>query len=849
MNLRLIPTYHASSNFVVILISALELLNNMPVRRALTCLLSIIAILTAGAALPGARAESRTGHSTIVYGADRNFPPWEWVTPDGILKGFNIDLLTEIARSAGLDIRFVYGNWSDIRQRQWDGEIDVTAMFMSDERQATLKFSDPIALGYDTVWIREGDPDIRQLSDLSNKTVIVQQTGFAAEYFAKTDPTVRIVSVESEPAALVALNDGRGDAAILSEATARTTVVRLGLDRIRKTGSPILPRPLAFTATPDKAGIIDILNQNMLFMRADGRFEELEGAWFDKPGNETRLSRFMREWGWGVGGAVLLTVLWLLGWSLILRHRVAARTAELEEEINEHELAEEEIRQSSEVVDLLFNANPVMMSLSELEDGRYVEVNPAVLETVGLSREQIIGRTSSELNFWDDPRERDEMVAQLREKGRIRNHHVAIRLPSGRVLECMMNADVVEMQGRRLMLSTMSDMTSLKAAEREKARLENQLRQIQKIEMAGRLAGGVAHDFNNQLTIIQGYCDVLGRRLTSAPDVAVLDEIRQAVRHSSSLTSSLLAFSRRQVRRLEVLNPTTLIAEMEQAIRVSLGVNLQLVIESRAPDSRFELDRGQFVEVIYNIVANAKDAMGASGTLTISIDAETVGHGRYISTVEVLPGDYVVISLSDDGVGMDEETQRLMFEPFFTTKEVGKGIGLGLSTVYGIIKQNGGYIEVVSACGEGTCIRLMIPSYDSGGPTVEEHPRQEESSRGTETILLTEDEKGLFQLLCEVLRSAGYRVLAAERPSLAIELAMNEKPDILVTDVVMPEMSGRDLATQIKAMHPDIKVLYMSGYPRDTIAAHGILNSSVDLLNKPFSLDEFLQVIRRVLDS
>lgn len=821
----------------------------MTCRRQMAILLSLLTLVASVAAGFDAAADPRPPQPTIVYGADQDFPPWEWVDKDGVLRGFNIDLINQIATSAGLNVRFVHGKWPDIRQRQWAGEIDITAMFMSEERQTSLAFSDPIAISFDTMWIRVGDKNIRQLSELSNRSVVVQKNGFAAEYFAKNDETVHIIAVDSEPLALIELSNNHGDCAIVSEMTARESIRKHRLTNIRKTGTPILPRPLAFTTTPDKIHLIELLNQNMLFMRADDRYEQLERSWLEEPAAETRLTIFIRKWGLVTGVGVALVVIWLAGWSFVLRRRVKARTSALESELLDHELAEEELRKSYEVVDLLFNANPVMMSLSTIDDGRYVEVNPVVLKTLGLSREEVIGKSSSELNLWDNPSDRDHVVAQIREKGFCKNFPVVIRLPSGRTIDCVMNSEVVEIEGDRLLLTTMNDVSSIKAAEKEKARLENQLRQIQKIEMAGRLAGGVAHDFNNQLTIIQGYCDVLARRLTAAPDVAVLDEIRLAVRHSSSLTSSLLAFSRRQVRRLEVLNPTIIIGEMEQAIRVSLGENLKLVVDSRAPGARCELDRGQFVEVIYNIVANAKDAMGNSGTLTITIEAEAIGPGRQISSVDVTPGDYVVVSLADDGVGMDDETQRLIFEPFFTTKEVGKGIGLGLSTVYGIIKQNGGYIEVLSARDKGTTMRLLFPAFDSSWPCAEETPQREEGSRGTETILLVEDERGLFQLLSEVLRAAGYRVLAAERPGQAIELAMNEKPDILVTDVVMPEMSGRDLATQIKAMHPDIKVLYMSGYPRDTITAHGILSSKVDLLNKPFSLDEFQQVIRRVLDT
>ncbi len=813
----------------------------------------ILSLLIAWLPIAGSRAEQRVGADSgmpsVIYGADRNFPPWEWVSEDGVLQGFNIELVREIAWSAGFNVRFVHSNWSDIRQRQWNGEIDLTAMFISRERKASLNFSAPIALGYDTIWIRDGDPEINLLSDLSGKTVVVQQNGFAAEFFTQTDPTVKLIPVETEPDALKVLSEGRGDCAILSEQTALASIDSLGLDNIVETGNPVLPRPLAFAATPDKASLLDQINEQMMLMRADGRWAELERNWLQDRGHRTWIHDFLGRWGWVLLIGTIATLAWLLVWTLVLRRRIAVRTAELEEELANHELTEDELRRSGEVVNILFNSSPVMLSLSRFADGRFVEINPAVTRITGYPRDQILGKTSLELGLWANPADRDRIVAQVNTTGSCHYTQVSVRLKSGKTIECVLNAEAVEIDGDTLLLTAINDVSSLKAAEREKARLENQLRNIQKIEMAGRLAGGVAHDFNNQLTIIQGYCDVLARRLTSSNDAAVLEEIRQAVRHSASLTSSLLAFSRKQVRRLEVLNPTVLIGQTEQALRAALGENIELIIDGRAPEALVEFDRGQFVEVIYNIVTNAKDAMGSSGRLEIRVEAETIAAGYYVTTVEVNPGDYVVVSIQDDGIGMDEDTQRMIFEPFFTTKEVGKGIGLGMSTVYGIVKQNGGYIDVISSPGQGTTMRMLFPAFKSAGELAGEQPRQECGRRGTETVLLVEDEKGLFQLLTEVLLSCGYRVLASERPLAALELARNEKPDIVVTDVVMPEMSGRDLVAQVRQTYPDIKVLYMSGYPRDTITAHGILGSDVDLLNKPFTLDEFQVVIRRILDS
>lgn len=801
------------------------------------------------ASVLGSQAAFSRTPATIIYGADEDFPPFEWVAPDGTLQGFNIDLMRGISSVTGMTIQFVHGPWSEIRQKQWEGSIDVISMFKSQDREAALAFSDPLTIGYDTIWIRKGESDVKNIDELAGKRVLVQQTGFAAEFLSSYIPSARLIFVESEPQALVALESGRGDVAIISELTARTAISRLDLKAIRKTGPPILPRPLALATTFDKAPVLDELNAAMAMMRADGRYFELESAWLEAPVLYNPIQEFIRNYGRLTLFVILGLVTWLVAWTIILKRRVASRTKALQGELHERRRAEEELRRSQEVFDVLFNFNPIMMSLSSLKEGRYLEVNPAAVKLLGFSRQEMIGRTSSELNFWIDPNDRPTIVRQVMENGYCRNYPLSIRERTGRHIECILNMEKVIIRGEEVVLTTIHDVSNLRSAEREKARLESQLRQIQKIEMAGRLAGGVAHDFNNQLTIIRGYCDLLSRRLSSAQDIGVIEEIRKAVNHSSSLTSSLLAFSRRQVRRLEILDPGALIREMEQSLRVSLGENLNLEIVVKDMVDQIEMDRGQFVEVIYNIVANARDAMGTGGTLEINVSDVAVTDVRYVGGVLVVPGNYVVITLADDGTGMSEDTMRLLFEPFFTTKEVGKGIGLGLSTVYGIIKQNSGYIDITSSIGLGTTVTLYIPALSRSDGAVGVLQKDPAASGGSETVLLAEDEKGLFMLLSDVLSDAGYRVLAADRPLKAIELAAESRPDILVTDVVMPEMSGKELAARIKLIHPDMKVLYMSGYPRDTISAHGILSSDVDLLNKPFSLEEFQRTVRQVLDS
>jgi two-component system sensor histidine kinase EvgS len=786
---------------------------------------------------------------TIVYGADEDFAPYEWVSDDGTLQGFNIDLMREIGAVTGANIKFVHGPWPQIKKGQREGWIDITAMFKSAARAEHLAFSNPMSVDYDTIWIRKGDKEIQSLDDLADRTVIVQATGFTAEYLTENVPSAKLILVNSEPQTLKALASGRGDCAMLLELAARTSIKKLGLKNIRKTGTSVLPRPYSLTATKDKANLLPAINEALAKLRADGRYGKLESKWLELQPTFTPAEQFFRHYGWYVLAMVIFTVIWLATWTFVLKRRVSARNRQLEAELLERTRTEEELRKSEELFYQFFSSNPLQMGISTLPDERYKEVNPVFTKATGYSREEAIGKTSVELGLWDNDNDRLKVHSEVRANGFCRNREIVFRSRTGKRMECIINVEMVVISGERLIMTIINDITELRETEREKALLENQLRQVQKIEMAGRLAGGVAHDFNNQLTIIRGYSDILGKRITAVDDLRIIEEIRKAVDHSSSLTSSLLAFSRKQVRRLEILNPASVIKDMQKTIAVMLGENIDLRIVMEEPIGTIEMDRTQLEQVIINIVANARDAMGSKGSMDIHVENVTIKCGESISNIEAIPGDYVVLSMTDDGIGINEETQKLVFEPFFTTKEIGKGTGLGLSIVYGIVKQNGGHIELTSAPGKGSTFKLFIPRVNNEPVVSGDFIQISECSTGTETVLLVEDEEGLFQLLSVVLSNAGYNVLAADRPGLAVRMAAQEKPDILVTDVVMPEMSGKDLAEQVSALHPDIKILYMSGYPRDTITAHGILSANVDLLSKPFSLDEFLRVVRQVLDA
>jgi PAS domain S-box-containing protein len=385
----------------------------------------------------------------------------------------------------------------------------------------------------------------------------------------------------------------------------------------------------------------------------------------------------------------------------------------------------------------------------------------------------------------------------------------------------------------------------------ERKRLEDQLRQAQKMEAVGRLAGGVAHDFNNLLTAILGYCNlVLDEIPAQDPLRQDLEEIRHAGERAAALTRQLLAFSRRQMLQPQIIDINNLVWQMEKMLRRLIGEDIELVT-ALAPDlMHVKVDPGSIEQVLVNLAVNARDAMPVGGQLTIETALIDLDAAYAETHVTVVPGPYVMLAVSDSGQGMDADTRARIFEPFFTTKEQGKGVGLGLSTVYGIVKQSGGYIWVYSEPGHGTVFKVYLrPSEAAAAAQPVEPAAEADRNRGWETVLLVEDEDAVRALAREVLRRQGYVVLEARHGLDALRVAERHQDPIhlMVTDVVMPHMSGRDLARRLGDVRPNMKVLFMSGYT-DHAVVHRDLTPGSAFLQKPFTPESLARKVRNVLD-
>ena len=515
-------------------------------------------------------------------------------------------------------------------------------------------------------------------------------------------------------------------------------------------------------------------------------------------------------------------------------------------DITDRKRAEEEIRQSQQKLRIHFEHTP----LAEIEwdpDFRVASWNPAAELIFGYSREEAIGQHA---NFTVPPSFRAHVdqvwQALLKQEGGSRSTNDNVT-KDGWIISCeWYNTPLVDDSGRVLgVASLVQDVT-------ERVALAEKLRQSQKMEAIGRLAGGVAHDFNNLLTVIMGYSEILTEGLTAGSNMSdATKHIRSAAQRAAGITQQLVAFSRKQVLSPRVIDLNTIMMGLDTMLRRLIPEDIEVLTAPAMDLGSVKADPGQVEQVIMNLVLNARDAMPHGGKLTLETANQQLDETYAREHQPVEAGDYVMLAVSDTGLGMTPETQARIFEPFYTTKEVGKGTGLGLSTVYGIVKQSGGYIWVYSEPGRGTTFKIYFPRVDQPAEVLGSEKRPNKVLRGTETVLLVEDDSQLRQLTSSVLADCGYKVLVAggTEEGLALCKANRKEIQLLVTDVVMPGMNGRQLAEQILQISPQAKVLYVSGYTSNAIVHYGILDTGLWFLPKPFSLSALVAKVREVLDA
>ena len=506
--------------------------------------------------------------------------------------------------------------------------------------------------------------------------------------------------------------------------------------------------------------------------------------------------------------------------------------------------AQEQLRQSeARYRTLVDGVRDVIFALAP--DGTIASLNPAFETITGFPRDEWLGRPFEQLVHSDDLPLALELLSSVArgEPRPVNQFRIRTRKGDYRVGEFAATPQYREGQLAGI-LGICRDVT-------ERLSLEQQLRQAQKMEAVGRLAGGVAHDFNNILTAITGYADLLLEDLGTTDrrrdDIA---EIRKAAERAAGLTRQLLAFSRQQVMQVRVLDLNDVVADTQNMLGRLLGEDIALVTRLDPALGAVKADPGQLEQVIMNLAVNARDAMPGGGKLTIETANAELDDTYVREHFPARPGSYVMLAVSDTGTGMSDEVQSHLFEPFFTTKEKGKGTGLGLATVYGIVKQSGGYIWVYTEPGHGTTFKIYLPRVAGAPAQRASGPKASPVGAGTETVLLAEDEAAVRAVARHALERQGYTVLEASSGEAALDLAERHSGRIhlLLTDVIMPGMNGRALALRLSELRPDLRVVYMSGYTEEAITRHGVLEPGLTYVQKPFTPEGLARKVREVLD-
>jgi two-component system, cell cycle sensor histidine kinase and response regulator CckA len=516
-------------------------------------------------------------------------------------------------------------------------------------------------------------------------------------------------------------------------------------------------------------------------------------------------------------------------------------------DISELKYTENALKESEERYRILHDAS--FGGLFIHDQGIVLTCNQGLSEITGYTLDELIGMDA--LNTLIAPDWRETVYRNIK-SGFSQPYEVEGVKKGGTIFPLLIQGKNIPHKGRTVRAVEYRDLTEKKQADKEKADLEARLRQAQKMESIGRLAGGVAHDFNNMLSVILGQVGMAMMDLdASHPLYANLEQIRDAGVRSAELTRQLLAFARKQTVAPKVLNLNKTVAGTTSMLQRLIGEDIDLAWRPGENVRPVKMDPSQIDQILANLCVNARDAIADVGKITIETGSAEFDAAYCNDHVGFLPGEYVLLAVSDDGCGIKPEMLDNIFEPFFTTKESGKGTGLGLAMVYGVVKQNNGFINVYSEPGQGTTFRIYLPPHRAKTDTCPDKGAVRSAEGGDETILIVEDEPAILDMTTKMLERLGYRVMAAGTPGEAVDLAQAYcgRIDLLISDVVMPEMNGRDLANNLLHYYPDLKRLFMSGYTANVIAHHGVLEKGINFIQKPFSQKDLGAKVRESIDS
>ncbi|MHB8834433.1 MAG: ATP-binding protein [Candidatus Methylomirabilia bacterium] len=785
---------------------------------------AILLVLAVGAFPFATSALGETPAKPFRVVLDDNYPPYIFRSSAGELQGILVDQWALWSKRSGVKAQLTATDWGIAQQRMLAGEFDVIdTIFINEKRKLLYDFSPPYARIDVPLFFSSELSGISKAEDVQ-AFVVAAKSGDNVIDVLRQKGVNNFLEFANYESIILAAKQGQVKVFSVDRPPALYFLNKHGIaEKFRET-SPLYSGEFHRAVQRGDAGTLALVLSGFTKISAE-EYDEIDRRWLGSPLGE---KPWLRPRDVAIAAVVVLGMFLVFALNLVaLRRAVTRKTAEL--------------RQINNLLNLTFENIPNMLFLKDAKDLRFVRFNRAGEELLGYPREDLLGKTDHDFFPKEQAAffaEKDRDVLRGKVVVDIPEEPVQTRDKGTRTLHTK-KVPLLDAKGQpEYLLGISEDITEQLRFTEEKARMEDQLRQAQKVEAIGRLAGGVAHDFNNLTAIVLGYGEMLqGHLQPGDPARKWAEQIVEAGQRSAKLTRQLLAFSRRQLLQPVVLNLNDLLRDLEKMLGRLIGEDFEIDLVLAENLGRVTADPGQIEQVVMNLLLNARDAMPRGGRLTVqtaNVDLDqlyTLGHES------VLPGSYVMFSVTDTGCGMDKSTMARLFEPFFTTKEKGKGTGLGLATAYGIVKQSGGYIWASSEPGKGTTFKVYLPRTD-GEPAAKGVEPCGEAPRGNgERILVVEDETPLRELCETVLSRLGYRVSAAGNGQEALDLVREQRlePDLVVTDVVMPGISGPELAARLRRIRPGQRVLFMSGYMDETITRHLVLDQSALFVPKPFT--------------
>ncbi len=773
---------------------------------------------------------------TIVFVSQTRYPPFEVVAANGQHEGMMLDVIRWLAVEMGFQPVFTDMSFKQAQEAVMTGQADIlTSLFYSDLRNKHFEFTSTLFEVPASIFVRAERTDIKDIRDLNGKIIAMQAGDYAKEFLEAKSIRFQVLETKDFASATDKVISGEADAVIGDEQIVLYHIYGNRLvDKIKIVGDPLYVGRNCMAGSKANAFLVGMLNKGLKEARRAGILDKVNKKWIGRRlgGEPLWMFRYAKHIA-AAGAIALLLLLWVWAWNIRLRSIVRKRTKDLSDAL-------ESLQESESQLKTIVSASPVGIAMAENRTIKWANESWSRMfqfESGGVGRDTRILYSSDE----EYARVAEVIYSNLKE-AEVTGIEALFARRDGSQFSGYLRVKAIEPgNSHKRVIGVLADIT-------EQKQLEEQLRQAQKMEAIGQLAGGVAHDFNNLLTAMIGYSSVLLYEMpTSDPHRQKILQINRAAEQAASLTKQLLAFGSKAMLEVKVLHLNTLVSGLEDMLRRLIGETIELTTSLEPELDLIEADPTQIEQVIVNLVVNSRDAMPEGGKLLLKtcnavLDEEYAKAHQYLT-----PGCYAMISVSDTGLGMAPETLSRMFEPFFTTKEKGKGTGFGLSTVFGIVKQHRGHISVSSEIGKGSTFRIYLPGSDAEPEVVAPVEEARRERHGDETIMVVEDEGMVRSLTCEILERLGYSTLSAGDPDTAVRLSAEHPGPIhlLLTDVVLPQMDGRSLFNQLSPSRPRMKVLYMSGYADDAIVHHGVLDPDVHFLPKPFSS---VALARKVLE-